>query len=66
MQKTGKEIISSIPVYLCDPDKNNDCRKTSCHKTELYGMCYLTSKKECALYDVPFRYGWRRDPYEDI
>jgi len=41
------------PVYLCDPQKNTECKKTTC-KTNLkakYRVCELTSKVAYALRD---------------
>lgn len=32
-------------VYLCDPEKNTACPKTSCFMNG--GTCYLTSRREC-------------------
>lgn len=32
-----------MDLYLCDPDKNKDCRKTICQKD-----CYFTTREECA------------------
>ena len=29
-------------LYICDPEKCPDCRKTGCHN----GMCYHTTEKE--------------------
>ena len=34
-------------LYLCDPKKNKDCRKTSCYKCNLdpkYGECRYTTE----------------------
>lgn len=49
------EIIKSIPIYLCDPNKNTDCGKDTCGQE-----CFRTSKKECSLYGEPFQYVYRR------
>ena len=35
--------------YLCDPEKNTDCRKSNC--CEHGGPCELTSRKESAQLD---------------
>lgn len=32
--------------YLCDPNKNKECRKTSCQK-----RCFCTQKEEYAMLD---------------
>jgi len=32
-------------VRQCDPDKNTECRKTSCFING--GECHMTEKKEC-------------------
>lgn len=49
------EYIKSIPVYLCDPKKNTNCRKTCCGQE-----CFRTLKKECSLYGEPFQYMYQR------
>ena len=49
------EYIKSIPVYLCDPKKNTDCRKSACEQE-----CFRTLKKECPLYGEPFQYMYQR------
>mgnify|MGYP004652319963 CR=1 FL=1 len=36
------------PLYLCDPQKNTECKKTSCQM--LYG-CFFTKKKAFAVTD---------------
>lgn len=36
-------------VYLCDPDKNTECRKTSCYHMNMnpqYGVCKYTTHQE--------------------
>jgi len=38
--------------YLCDPEKNTACRKTSCRRTHLENKacrCMLTSKRDAAI-----------------
>lgn len=54
MQKIGDnkvEMIKSTPVYLCDPEKNLNCKKNAC------GIeCFRTLKKECSLYGEPFQF----------
>jgi len=38
-------------LYICDPEKNTECRKTGCRymlTAEKGGMCNVTFKKECA------------------
>ena len=32
--------------YICDPDKNTECKKTLCVTD-----CRITSKRECAVLD---------------
>ena len=49
------EYIKSIPVYLCDPEKNTDCKKSECGQE-----CFRTLKKECSLYGEPFQYFYKR------
>lgn len=34
------------PIYICDPTKNNDCKKTGCYITN--GPCQMTTDKESA------------------
>lgn len=39
--------VNSIPAYLCDPQKNKNCKKRSCF---IYnGGCYMTLKEENAI-----------------
>lgn len=33
-------------LYLCDPNKNTECRKTGCHL--IGGLCYHTTHAEFA------------------
>ena len=33
-------------IYICDPEKNTECKKTSCWKKG--GLCNCTTKPECA------------------
>ena len=33
--------------YLCDPEKNADCRKRSCYKYK--GPCMLTKNRDAAI-----------------
>ena len=48
-----KIIVNSKPVYICDPKKNINCRKTMCQEA-----CFMTFDKECAAFDLmPHRYG---------
>ena len=49
------EYIKSIPAYLCDPEKNTDCKKSKCGQE-----CFRTLKKECSLYGEPFQYFYKR------
>lgn len=37
-------------LFICDPAKNTECTKESCHING--GECYLTSKKECEADDA--------------
>ena len=36
------------PLYLCNPQKNTECQKTSC---QLPDGCFLTTRKEFAVTD---------------
>ena len=36
--------------YICNPEKNRDCRKGSC--CERGGPCRLTSREDCAMTDA--------------
>ncbi|MBQ7071260.1 MAG: hypothetical protein IJM87_08285 [Ruminococcus sp.] len=40
-------------LYLCDPDKNRQCKKTSClyNKDSPYPTCLLTSDRRYAQLD---------------
>lgn len=40
-------------LYLCDPDKNKQCKKTSCayNKEAKYHFCKLTSDRRYAQLD---------------
>lgn len=35
-----------MKFYLCDPDKNKECKKTMCYKEKPAGMCMLTTHKK--------------------
>ena len=42
----------SPKVYLCDPEKNKECKKVACYKHNLtpqYGECKYTSNPACSL-----------------
>lgn len=41
-----------IMLYLCDPEKNTECKKTYCKFRTLCGECDSTSKEEYAKHDV--------------
>ena len=43
--KTDKK---KYPLYLCDPQKNTECQKTSC---QMSNGCFLTKKKAFAVTD---------------
>ena len=57
-------------LYLCDPRKNTDCKKTMCITNCMKGdeYCYLTCSPECAITDgngMPIEYkDWMRDVIE--
>lgn len=36
----------TVPLYVCDPNKNNDCPKDVCHRNG--GQCKHTFNKNCA------------------
>ena len=36
--------------YLCDPDKNKRCPKTTClYEKDSNGECFMTTNPDCAL-----------------
>jgi len=35
-------------VYICDPEKNRECRKTSCQD-----LCFMTSNREYSIDGIP-------------
>ena len=35
-----------MKLYLCDPEKNKECKKTTCYKENPYGTCMLTTHKK--------------------
>lgn len=40
-----------MTVYLCDPEKNTKCKKTSCAYKDAAFPCHLTQEKEFARTD---------------
>ena len=48
-------------VYLCDPEKNNLCRKTACQKE-----CKHTTHKEFSLDGKKYRYNDYSHNYEVV
>ena len=36
--------IAYESLYICEPDKNIDCKKSNCFK--IGGTCYMTKNKE--------------------
>ena len=36
-------------LYMCDPWLNTGCNKENCCKLTRDGLCYKTSKPECAM-----------------
>lgn len=43
------EFKPPTPLYLCDPEKNTECKKTSClYGNGKYNVCDATTKKEFA------------------
>ena len=44
--------LQTRPLYLCDPDKSEDCPKTYCaHLYPGYGECCYTLDPKCAKTD---------------
>lgn len=43
--------MSDLTLYVCDPEKNTECKKTSCMINEWGGLCALTTKREFAKTD---------------
>ena len=44
--------LQTRPLYLCDPDKSEDCPKTYCaHLYPGYGECRYTLDPKCAKTD---------------
>lgn len=41
--------IETTPIYMCDPEKNVDCTKESCHING--GKCYITFDPKCEKED---------------
>lgn len=39
--------VKATAAYLCDPKKNEECRKTNCFEND--GACYMTTHPENAL-----------------
>ena len=39
-------------LYVCDPDRNAECRKTGCHKYGQYSNCRLTLNPAYAVRDA--------------
>lgn len=35
-----------MKFYLCDPEKNKECKKTTCYKENPCGTCMLTTHKK--------------------
>ena len=47
MDPTAQEVVQKL--YLCDPKKNKECRKTCCYKMNMdpkWGECKYTTKVE--------------------
>lgn len=38
-----------MKLYLCDPEKNTDCKKTMCHKENCDNPCRHTTNKKYRL-----------------
>jgi len=47
----GKKDAKKRVLYLCDPEKNTECRKSNCkHNTDSdWRVCECTSRKECSV-----------------
>ena len=55
LKKAFGDSTDAVPylpkVYLCDPKKNKNCKKTSCYKLNMnpeYGQCKYTTDPECS------------------
>ena len=46
-RRTWKNKAMKV-VYKCDPEKNRECRKTSCQ-----GLCFMTSNREYSIDGIP-------------
>ena len=44
-KKWNRREYEQDGFYLCDPEKNKGCAKTSCFENG--GPCYLTAREEC-------------------
>lgn len=47
LEDSVESLVAELPdkLYLCDPEKNTDCKKTGCYLNG--GYCYMTTKEEC-------------------
>lgn len=48
-------------VYLCDPEKNEECKKTCCQKE-----CFYTIKASCSKDGKRYRYNGSTHKFEDM
>lgn len=48
-------------VFRCDPEKNKECRKTSCQRE-----CFMTTKKKYSLDGKYYRYDQFFDNFEEV
>lgn len=58
------EMEDNLILYLCDPEKNKECKKTGCF-TRYQHCCEATNKAECAVLDnegKPIRVFFSDDP----
>lgn len=53
--KWQSKTKDSVDVYLCDPEKNENCQKTICQKE-----CFFTRNKEFAKTDILYRYDGKK------
>lgn len=47
MDNENKLESLTVVLYICDPEKNTECKKSSC-KADGKGYCELTRKREAA------------------
>lgn len=43
--------MNDLTLYVCDPEKNTECKKTACSAKDVVLPCSLTTKAEFAKTD---------------